>query len=90
MTTVKKAVTNTKKTKARSTAKAKAPTTVKASNTKLVSRHAVLGFSSRRVWPDQNIFFNDRFGRNFYTECINRTFYVAINAQNLSRSLTVG
>lgn len=60
MATVKKTTRSTAKSKARpkaqakttATAKAKKPTATKAENSKLVSRHAVLGFSSRRVWPD--------------------------------------
>lgn len=60
MTTVKKTTRSTAKPKARpkaqaktsATAKAKKPIAAKAENSELVSRHTVLGFSSRRVWPD--------------------------------------
>jgi hypothetical protein len=57
MTTVKKTTKSTTNTKAQPRTQSKAGSTVKArkpaaANSKLVSRHAVLGFSSRRVWPD--------------------------------------
>ncbi|NOX28080.1 MAG: hypothetical protein GXP21_07865 [Gammaproteobacteria bacterium] len=60
MTTVKKTIKSTTNTKAQprtqskagSTVKEKKPAAAKAVSSKLVSRHAVLGFSSRRVWPD--------------------------------------
>ncbi len=53
MSTANKSIKTTIKAGARKTAKAtKIPRAAKVANAKLESKHAVLAFASRRVWPD--------------------------------------